>query len=380
MDEKFRVLLTGGGSGGHIYPLLAVADALIEKGAELGFNEELIYLGPKDSYDPLFTARNIEINHLTTGKLRRYFSIENFLDIPKVFISFIQAFWKVYTLMPDIIFSKGGTGALPVVLAGWFYRIPVAIHDSDAIPGMTNSVSAKFATKIFLAFAAAADKFTDKKIIKKISVVGNPVREDLLRGRVEMKAAKESLGFSSSHPLLLILGGSQGSTRINNFIATNLPAIVAETQVLHQTGVANFLEAQKLSHAALIDEAPGGNRYVAVNYFTDNYATALSAADVVLARPGSNIFEIAAFGKPAILIPIAESANGHQLANAYAFADSGAGIVIEEPNLLPGVFLNELKKILSNEDVWEKMSAASEKFFTPGAAGAIAEGLLKMTL
>ena len=375
MDENFCVVLTGGGSGGHIYPLLAVADEIEKKAVELKFNCELIYLGPKDAYAPLFEGRGIRISPIAAGKLRRYFSLENILDIPKVFVGFIHALFKLYAIMPDVIFSKGGTGALPVVIAGWFYRIPIAIHESDAIPGLTNSISAHFARKVFLSFGEAAAKFDEKKV----EVVGSPIRRELLLNRTTKELAKESLGFSSSHPLILILGGSQGSIRINNFILANLSQLVAVTQVLHQTGVANFLEAQKLSHAALIDQPTGANRYVPINYFTDNYATALTAADIVVARAGSGtIFEIAAFGKPTIMIPLAESANGHQRANAYAFSETGAAVVIEEANLLPGIFLQQLKSILSNNELHAKMSAASAKFFTPDAAEKIADEIMKL--
>jgi UDP-N-acetylglucosamine--N-acetylmuramyl-(pentapeptide) pyrophosphoryl-undecaprenol N-acetylglucosamine transferase len=374
MDEKFRVILTGGGSGGHIYPLLAVADALQKKANELRFVCEFTYVGARDAFTPLFDARGIRIKTITSGKLRRYFSLQNFLDVPKFFIGLVQAFWKIYLLMPDVIFSKGGPGALPVVIAGWFYRVPVAIHESDAIPGLTNSISAHFARKVFVSFSEAAQGFNKKKV----EITGAPIRNELLEHRTTPELAKESLGFSSSHPLIVILGGSQGSMRINNFILTNLAAITAETQVLHQTGVSNFLEVQKLSRAARMDESPTGNRYLAINYFTDNLATAYTAADIVVGRPGGTLFEIAAFAKPAILIPLAESANDHQRANAYAFSDAGAGVVIQEANLLPGIFINELKKILSSDDLRREMSAASAKFFIPGAADKIADAIIKL--
>lgn len=373
MDEKFRVVLTGGGSGGHIYPLLAVADEIARKSVEMRFPCEMTYLGPNDSYAPLFEARGITISPITVGKFRRYFSIENFLDAPKFLIGFIQALWKLYRIMPDAIFSKGGTGALPVVVAGWFYRIPIAIHESDAIPGMTNAASAGFARKIFVSFLGAAEKFDARKVV----VTGAPIRADLLTNRPKQELAKESLGFSSSHPLMLILGGSQGSIRINNFIVTNLSEIMKITQVMHQTGVANFLEVEKLAHAALIDQPADGNRYVPINYFTDKMETAYAAADIVVCRGGAGIFEIASFGKPAILIPIAESANDHQRANAYAFANAGGGVVIEESNLLPGIFLSQLKSILTNNELRAKMAAASAKFFVPDAAKKVADEIIK---
>ena len=195
-------------------------------------------------------------------------------------------------------------------------------------------------------------------------VVGSPVRAELLERRTKSELAKEALGFTAAHPLILIIGGSQGSLSINNFILTNLPAIIAMAQVLHQTGIPHFGEIEKLSRAALANQPPTANRYLPVNYFTEDYPTALDAADVVIARAGSGtIFEIAAFGKPAILIPLPGSANGHQRANAYSFAEAGGGIVIEEANLLPGIFLNELKKILDNGELRGKMAAASGKVF-----------------
>jgi len=373
MDETFRVVMTGGGSGGHIYPLLAVAEALQKKSQEMRFACELAYFGPKDSYAPLFAAQGILIRPIMAGKVRRYFSLQNLLDIPKFVIGWIQALWQLYVYMPDVVFSKGGAGSLAVVFAAWFYRIPVAIHESDAVPGLNNAHAARFARKIFVSFAAALEKFPKEKVM----MTGVPVRAALLENRTTTELAKESLGFSSSHPLVLVIGGSQGSIRINNFILENLPAILKETQLLHQTGVANFLEVQKLSRAALIDEQPA-NRYVPVNYFTDNLATAYTAADLIVGRGGSSVFEFAAFGKPAILIPLEESANDHQRADAYAFAETGAGVVIEEANLLPGIFLQQIHTILGNAELRAKMGAASHEFFLPNAAETIAGELMRM--
>src|ERR1700722_5705679 len=226
MDQTFRVVLTGGGGGGNVYLLIAVAEALEKKSAELGFALEMKYLGPKDAFFALFSGYDIQAETIVAGKLRRYFSLQNFLDIPKFFIGLIQAFWKIYIIMPDAIFSKGGTGALPVVIAGWFYRVPVAIHESDAIPGLTTSMSAHFAKKIFVSFEDATKSFNEKKV----EVTGAPIRKELTENRTTPELAKQALGFSSSNPLILIIGGSQGSLRINNFILTNLLAIITETQ------------------------------------------------------------------------------------------------------------------------------------------------------
>ncbi len=383
--EKFCVVFTGGGSGGHIYPLLAVAEALQAKCDQLHAPVEFSYLGPKDAYSALLSARGIPVYPIASGKMRRYFSLQNFLDGPKFIIGFFQALWKLYFIMPDVIFSKGGTGALPVVIAAWFYRIPVAIHDSDAQPGLTNVTSGRFATRVFLSFARAAAFFRADKV----EVTGSPLRTELLGERISREAAKEIMGFDKTQPLVLVLGGSQGAQRINDFVLANLSQFVAMTSVLHQTGAGNFTEVEKLSRVALAN-APVTYRYVPVGYFgsagvsggagaAGDMATALTAADVVVARSGSSVCEFAAFGLPAILIPLSTSANDHQRVDAYEFAATGAAIVIEEANLLPGIFFAQLTNILTDADLRAKMSAASSAFFIPGAADKIADGLMRMS-
>ena len=298
------------------------------------------------------------------------------MDAPKFLIGLVQALFKLFFIMPEVVFSKGGTGALTVVLAAWFYRIPVVIHESDAKPGITNLFSARFSRKVCIGFQAAASYFASDKTV----LTGTPVRPELLAGKTTKELAKETLGFNTASPLTLIIGGSQGSTRINDFILTNLGPILETTQILHQTGTANFAEVSQLSHAALM-EASFKNRYEAVGYFDDDKKLnlALTAADLAIIRPGaSSITEIAAFGLPAILIPAIESANDHQRVNAYEFANGGGGVVIEEPNLLPGIFLNQLKTIISDTDLRTKMSAAASRFYVPDAAAKIAEKIITL--
>lgn len=373
-SERFRVVFTGGGSGGHIYPLIAVFEALQIKLAALKAPSEFVYLGPKDDYSALLSARGIPVYPIASGKLRRYFSVDNFLDAPKFLIGFLQALVKLYFIMPDVVFSKGGTGALPVVVAAWFYRIPIAIHDSDAQPGLTNVHSGRFATKVFVSFARAAAFFNRNKV----EITGSPLRTELLGERISKEAAKEIMGFDKTQPLVLVLGGSQGAQRINDFVLANLPQFVSIASVLHQTGAGNFAEVQKLAAVALAN-VPTIQRYVSVGYFADEMANALTAADVVVARSGSSVCEFAAFGLPAIVIPLAESANDHQRVDAYEFAATGAAVVIEETNLLPGIFFAQLKNILTDNDLRAKMSAASSKFFIPDAADKIAEGLMAIS-
>lgn len=366
-----------------MYPILAVADSLrkIMQGGDAKTELELVYIGPKkDPYVGVVAEKGIKTRLISAGKVRRYASgtLENILDIPRFFLGLIQAFWKMFWLMPDAVFSKGGTGAFPVILAAWFYRIPIMIHDSDAIPGLNNLLSSRFAKRIAVSFETAKKYFNPNKTI----LTGNPIRPELLEKKHPQEKAKEILGFREDAPLILVLGGSQGAQRINDFIILSLKEILTHTQILHQTGKANYMEVKNMSQAVLLDvpaKEEAASRYKAVSYLEEDLPIAMSAADVIVARAGaSSIFEIAAFGKPAILIPILESANDHQRANAYEFAEAGAAIVIEEQNLQPPIFIHELTGILTNPEKAEKMSKASAAFFKPDAPDNIAKEILSL--
>ncbi|MEK7174395.1 MAG: UDP-N-acetylglucosamine--N-acetylmuramyl-(pentapeptide) pyrophosphoryl-undecaprenol N-acetylglucosamine transferase [Patescibacteria group bacterium] len=372
-----RIALAGGGSGGHVYPLLAVAEEVKAFAAERSFALDLRYFGPDDEYATVLAEKDIRIVGTPAPKMRRYFALRNFLDIPLFFVALVKAWWSLFWFMPDAVFSKGGPGAIAVVVAAWFYRIPIMIHESDAMPGLTNLVSSRFASRIVISFEAAA-KYFNPAITR---LTGNPVRHELLEGRLPPETAKKELGFVDTEPLVLVLNGSQGSQRINEFLEINLPTLVKEVQILHQTGKANFLETKRLTQAALIDSDSINEerRYKPVPYLGKDLPTALSAADVVVGRSGSGmIFELASFGKPAILIPLAESANNHQRTNAYEFAKTGAAVVIEESNLLPGIFISQLKTILTDQATLQKMNAAASAFSRPKAAKEIAEEVFRM--
>lgn len=365
-----RILLAGGGTGGHIYPLIAVVRELKKASADNNFPIDLHYLGPKDQYSKELEKEGVKLHYLSTGKIRRYFSIMNILDIPKFFWGLFQAFFKLLFLMPDAIFSKGGTGAFPVVFAGWFYFIPSLIHESDAVPGLNTLLSGFFAKKIALSFESSGRYFNPKKTI----LTGNPVRREVVGG-VDKASAKSALGFPQDSPLVFVLGGSQGSKRINETFISILGELIKSTGVLHQTGLANFEEIKKLSEAVLTDVPVGSeltHRYLPLAYLgQDEMREAYSAADLAVARSGSGtIFELAASGTPAILIPLGEGEDQH--ANAYEFAKLGAGTVIEERNLTPQLLLNQIKAFLGSPKDLSAMSKAGKSFFKPDAAEQLA--------
>ncbi len=379
-EAILRVVLTGGGSGGHVMPLLAVTEALRVVTTEKKIDLRVRYLGPEDDYSEILKAAEVEISPLASAKWRRYASVKNILDIPVFFIGFAQALIKLLVFMPDAIFSKGGTGALPVVLAGWLYRIPIIIHESDSVPGLTNAISGRFAKRIALSFDRAKNYFPPKKT----AVVGTPILPALLQNVLSQKAAKEVLGFEINEPVVLIIGGSQGAQPINEFVVTNLEDITAVAQVIHQTGTANFAEIQKLSRVAILEISPKTGlpkRYRLLAYLkTEDMKNALAAADVVISRAGSGaLFDIAAFKKPAILVPLPGSARDHQRLNAYEFAKCGGAIVVEQTNLMPGIFIEQIKEVLADEARKEEMSKGSASFFIPNAAEVLAQEILKIS-
>ena len=369
-----RIILTGGGTGGHIYPLLAVAEEIKKISED---SVELIYFGPNHPLNDEFEELDIKIYSLASSKLRRYVALENFLDVPKFFISVIQAFWRLYFLMPDIVFSKGGPGAFAVILAAKFYMIPVVIHESDSIPGLTNRLSAAFAKRIAIAFNKASEYFPPEKT----AFVGNPIRSKLFKDWSDQKSAKLSLDFKPEEPVIFVLGGSQGSEKINNFILDNLEIFLQDFQIYHQTGSNNFGNVEELAKA-FFKTAPERlqNRYRFKSYFSlEELKIAYNAADIVISRAGSGaIYEIAAFEKPAILIPLASAANDHQKINAYIYAKAGAAEVIEESNLKPNLLVVQIKEIIKNTEKKQSMSEAAKNFAKPEAAKMIGEEILKL--
>jgi len=379
--KKIRIVLTGGGSGGHIYPLISIWEELIAQSKQANLDIEFIYMGPEDKWSNMIKEKGVSVSYILGGKMRRYFSFLNFLDFFKILFSILQTLIKMLFIMPDIVFSKGGPGAFPVVFAAWFYRIPVFIHESDAIPGLTNLLSARFSKRIALGFEDASKYFPAKKT----AVVGNPIRKEILSQKIDKDEAKKILNFNPDFPLILVLGGSQGAQKINEIILESLQKLLPITQILHQTGEANFLEVQKLSHAAILElpvEIEKKSRYECVPFLdSQRLGIALSAADLVVSRAGAgSIFEISAFEKPSIIIPITESANDHQRANAYSYAKSGAAIVIEEENLLPGIFTSQIKSILQDENKYKQMSESAKKFSKPNASEIIALEIIRIAL
>lgn len=370
-----KILFTGGGSGGHFYPLIAVAQEIVRIAKEERLLPPTLYFMAPEPYDARLLFENkITYIPVAAGKLRRYGSTKNFTDLFRTAWGILAAFWKLFALYPDVVVGKGGFGSFPALCAARFFGIPVLIHESDSVPGRVNKWAASFAKRIAVAFAEAGKYFPEGKAAH----TGNPIRGELLAPNLAGDGGTFSL--EPDIPVILALGGSQGARLLNEALLAALQEILAKYQILHQTGRGNLSELVARSEVAL-ENHPQKSRFHPFGYFSvQELARAASAASIVISRAGSTIFEIAAWGKPAILIPITDSPGGHQRENAYNYARAGAAAVIEEANLRPAILVAEIEKILGNPARAAEMSRAARAFAKTDAAEVIAREILAVAL
>jgi UDP-N-acetylglucosamine--N-acetylmuramyl-(pentapeptide) pyrophosphoryl-undecaprenol N-acetylglucosamine transferase len=295
----------------------------------------------------------------------------NIIDILfKIPLGILQAFLILFFWAPDLIFSKGGYGSLPTVIAGQMLGVPIFLHESDIAPGLANRFLGKFAMEIFVSFPR-----TEHLSPKKMILVGNPIRREILEGSKEK--AKEIFKLSGENPVILILGGSQGAQRINDVVLVALPEMLKEFEVIHQVGMKDFERMKKETDVIVPEELK--KFYHIFSFLNEEQLKhAYAACELIVGRAGSGtIFEIAALGKPSILIPLPEAAQNHQLKNAYAFAQKEATIVIESVNFTPYFFLDRIKFLFSHPSEMEKMKKAALEFAKPRAARVIASYIVE---
>lgn len=374
-----KIVLTGGGSGGHFYPLMAVAEQIYKIAEDERIIEPALYYIGTEEYDPAaLVENNITFIRATSGKVRKYFSVRNVTDLVKVFFGTLKAVWQLFTLYPDVVFSKGGYASVPTLLAARFLRIPVIVHESDAHPGRANLLGAKFARWVAVSYPGSEKYFT-KTPRERIALTGNPVRQSI--AKPAEGGAYEYLDLEAGVPTLFVVGGSQGAQAINDAVLDALPQLLDKYQVIHQVGTANEDMVQSVAHV-ILERHPHKERYRMFG-FLNTLAMRMSAgaADVVIMRAGSGtIFEVASWGRPSIVIPIPEEVSHDQTKNAYAYASTGATVVIEQKNLEPSILLNEIDRIMNDEALQQNMSLAAKSFAKPDAARKIADIILKTAL
>lgn len=370
-----KILFTGGGSGGHFYPIIAVAEKLRKLLIQEKIVSAELYYMSTEPYDEELLAKNgIKFKQVTAGKLRAYFSIQNFFDLFRTAWGVTKAIFQIFMLYPDVIFGKGGFASFPVLFAAKIFRIPVIIHESDSVPGRVNAWAGKFAQKIAVSYSEAARFFPAERV----ALTGNPIREDILAP--SGKDAYKELGLDPNIPVLLVLGGSQGARNINNQMETLAPRLVEKYQVIHQAGEANQEEVAR-TVAGLLGESPYASRYHVYGYLNNQtMKLASEVATIVISRAGSAIFEIASWEIPAILIPIANHIGDHQRENAFAYARAGGAVVIEEANLGPNILIAEIDNLIGDTSRRAVMKNSAKAFARQDAAELIAEQLVSVVL
>lgn len=330
-----KIILTGGGTAGHVTPNIALLNHLKKAGFEIH------YIGTVKGIEfELIKRENITFHPISAGKLRRYFDFKNITDIFRIFMGFIQALIIVWKIKPDIVFSKGGFVSCPVVWAAWLCAKPVIIHESDMTPGLANKLSIPFARKICYCFPETGPMLPENKRVYS----GLPVRESLFTGSVN--EGKLLCGFTDNKPVIMIIGGSQGSQIINNAVRESLDTLLKKFNICHICGKNN-----------LIENRPG---YYQFEYVNEELSHLFAMTDLAISRSGATtLFEFLALGKPSLLIPLAGNASrGDQILNARSFEKQGFSIVLPQENLNSETLINSVRDLYQRK---EKIKAAIEK-------------------
>ncbi|OHB19105.1 MAG: hypothetical protein A3D40_01220 [Parcubacteria group bacterium RIFCSPHIGHO2_02_FULL_40_12] len=346
----YRILLVGGGSGGHIYPLVAISQELQNLAKERGVSFELMVLADNENWRKDFESIGVRFKRILTVKFR---PVEggriNFLAFLKLPLFLIQSLWMLFLFMPDLVFSKGGFVSLVPSFVSRLYFIPLFIHESDVVPGKANKFLAYFAKKVFISFEKSISYFKNKNMV----LSGNPIRETLFGGN-KLEAAKY-FNLSSNKKTILVMAGSQGSASINKLLIDSVVQLTEDFQIIHQTGGRSF-DSVKGEIEKIKSDGSGSyskdieNNYRVYDFLTEGeLASAYALCDIIVSRAGSSIFEISYLGKPTIVIPYPYSAGDHQRANAIEFAKFGA-VVLEEGNLKPNILIDQVEHLLKPEN------------------------------
>ncbi len=354
-----RIMLTGGGTGGHVYPAVQVLKVLKDR-----YGDSLSYSWIGDRRGPEFKIaqrESIPFHSCRSGKLRRYFSIQNVFDIFNVLIGFIQAFFILRSQRPDILFSKGGFVSVPPVLAAALLHIPVITHESDIYPGLANRINTRFAEVVCVAYEESKSHYP-KGV--QVVVTGNPIRRELLTGNAEH--ARELFDLPDDLPIILVLGGSQGALEINRIIWQWAESGIDGMFIIHQAGEKTYRDCTYAN-------------YMTTRFIGEELGDVLQAADVVISRAGAGaIGEIAASDTPMVLIPKGMgSTRGDQIHNAEFFQHHGAAIVVKDEEVSLDNVKDAVLSILSDREKSKMMTVAAKGLIRMDAAERIADELTR---
>ncbi|PIR69830.1 MAG: hypothetical protein COU47_00110 [Candidatus Niyogibacteria bacterium CG10_big_fil_rev_8_21_14_0_10_46_36] len=371
-----KILYAGGGTGGHFYPIIAVNRAIrkiAEENQILEIKTSFLSTSPYDK--DLLRQEEIQFTWIPAGKMRRYFSLLNFFDYFKMGLGIIKAILNIFIDLPDVIFAKGGYASFPALVAGRFFKIPTIIHESDSIPGRVSVWAASFAKRIAISFPESVHYFPKEKV----ALTGQPIWPVVLGGNAE--SAYATFGLQKGLPTLLVMGGSQGALKINEAVLSMLPFALRNFQIIHQTGSAHIKEVTDRA-GIILEKENFKARYHPVAYLNEAQLRDVSQiVDVAVSRAGAgSIFMLASWETPTIFIPLPHAAQDHQRENAYAYAHSGGGTVMEENNLTPHLLFEEINRLISDTELRKRMKAGGRNFAKKDAAEQIAKEIINLAL
>lgn len=377
-----KILVSGGGTGGHITPALAVIEALESKVDDL----EILYIGSKQGMENSIVPKiGICFEGISAGKFRRYhqnifldifnpFTIfKNLADFFKIFIGIYESILKIKKFQPNTIFLKGGYVSLPVGIAAKILRVPFVLHESDSIPGISNRLLSKYAATVCVSFP---EEYFEGIFSKKPIYTGNPIRKEIIEG--DKGRAQTKFSLKKELPIIMVMGGSQGANKINRLIDSALEDILYKYQLIHITGTRDYdwidFRANKLAKELK-------ENYKYFDFISSDLKDAYAVSDLVISRAGCNVLtELAATKKPCILIPILSSAGNHQYENALIFSRKGAAYLMDEGVIEGSDLLRQINFMVENKEERNRMSKAISLFYKEDAASKIADEVLKIRL
>lgn len=369
-----RIVITGGGTGGHLSPAVAVIEALQKRSDNNAL--DIRYLGSKRGTEArVVPLMGVSYKAITTGKLRRYLSLENLVDLVRVPIGVLQAAVYLLRFRPDVLLATGGYVAVPPVLAAALLRIPVLVHEQTATLGLANRISARFATRIALSVPGSEQELRGGNWV----LTGNPVRAAVRTG--DAATAARRFRFDPTVPTIYVTGGAQGSHAINQAVLGALQPLVELTQVIHQCG---DVEGTREDYERLVQRTAElsqdlQSRYALVRFVGSEIGEVYALSDLVVGRAGaSTVNELAVLGKPSLLIPLPHAAGDEQRLNARRLEEAGAAVVLEESDLSPSRLVAEVKALLEDRERLERMSRASVEAGLGDAAERLADLVLEM--
>ena len=351
------IAMAGGGTGGHIIPALAVGRELRARAAV-----ELLWIGPPASRDRrLVQSEGIRYHAVPSGKLRRYVSIRNLLDIAKVLGGVVASALILLRTRPVLLFSKGGFASVPPAIAAWLLGIPVVTHECDVTPGLATRINALLARQVLVSFPRTREALP-ARIRPRVRVTGNPVRAQIQSADADR--GRRWAGAPAGVPLLVVTGGSLGAGNLDQVVQGCLDELLRLGFVVHQCGP-SF-------------SAPRRAGYRSAPFFHEEFPDLLAAADLVVSRAGANsLAELACLGKPAVLVPLPlSSSRGEQIINAALFERAGAAVVLRQDRLSPATLAGTVRELLGDPERMRAMGASARSLARPEAAGLIAEVLL----